>query len=416
MRPRTSIVPRKGTDRWLYETLRHLQQGVDQSALGLQAIVRGEVPDGSGTPLPNPDLTGYFKLIGRADDQIGYGSIDAGGALTFGSTSHATKGFIYLGTSLAQFALDEVQSRYGFNKGVPTSTLHLVQSSAGTGSIITCASDIDATGTRWVARTGSGGSGSGSTIAAALSNDDGLTTYGSINTVSSGNNPQRCTLSATIVPGATYTVTAKISTLFVTPVYGGGNQNFFLVSLIDSAGNEWQSNEDISNNGAFTEVTAFGTFATVTRTVVCSGSPHSTGNTPSSIWLSGGAQISHGGGGDLYFICTYVTVAQAGSSIMRWDFAAGTQSGGIDIFGRLGINTGSTSPAGEIHVQGTSTALPVLVLQQPASPVVDAVQLLASTGKITAAVTSRGAWAGHTDLVMIDDEVVGYEDDTVFFY
>lgn len=415
MRPRTSIVPRKGTERWLYETLRHLQQGVDQSALGLQAIVRGEVPDGSGTPLPNPDLTGYFKLIGRSNDQIGYGSIDAGGVLTFGSTSHATKGFIYLGTTTTQFALDETMSRYGFNKGVPASTIHIVGSASGSVSSLSPADDIDTTGTRFVARGGSTWTGIGGTIAAAMQVDDGVTSMGTINPASSGVNPQRCTLDGTVSPGATYTITMRCATLSAAPVYGGGNVNQVEVRLVDSAGNEWLQTEGTA--APFTEIlTASPTFYTITRHVTCSGSPTATGQTPNSITINMSAQVSHGGGGDLYMGCTYLVVTQVGSSLMRWDFQTGDQSGGIDIFGRLGINTGSTAPAGEVHIQGTDSASPLLYLKQPASATADAIQLRTSAGKITAAVTSRGAWAGHTDLVMIDDEIVGYEDDTVFFY
>jgi hypothetical protein len=402
---------------WLYEAIMRLNRAMGSQFQSTAAVVRGEVPDGSGLPI-SQDLTGYFLLAGRSGGQIGYGGTAASDTLKLASTSSTTKGLIHLGWPNARLTVDETLKTVGINKTAPTSTLHIVQSDQGAGSALFTASDIDTTGTRWVARTGSGGSGSGSTLAAALANDDGLTTYGSINTASSGNNPQRCTLTGTITPGATYTVTAKITTLFVAPVYGGGNQNFWDVSLIDSAGNEWLSNESGGSLGgaSFTEITAINTFVTITRTVVCSGTPHSTGNTPSSINLVAGAQISHGGGGDLYIATTYVTVAQAGSPFMRWDFATGTRSGQIDIFGRLGINTGSTTPAAELHVQSTSTSFPLLLLKQLASPVSDAAQVQDSTGAVIAAVTSRGAWAGHTDIVMDDDEAIGYEDDTVYYY
>jgi hypothetical protein len=422
MRPRTSIVPRKGTDRWLYETLRHLQQGVDQSALGLQAIVRGEVPDGSGTPLPNPDLTPYFKLIGRSPGQVGYGSVDASGSLSLGSTSHATKGFIYLGVSHALFALDETQGLYGFNKGVPASTLHLVGSAFGSVQSLTLTGDIDTTGTQWVPRGGGAWAGIGGTCAAAMSSDDGNTSMAAINFSASGNNPQRCNLSGTIVPGAVYTVTLKY--LVLGAPYTTGSIG---VELVDSTGTRWVSWTGAaggSEGAGITAVNSPPTFpaptpttgtTTVTRTVTCAGSSNNngTGGVPNSINLYMRLQT---GASDLYGGVTYVTITQAGSSLMRWDFQTGTQSGGIDIFGRLGINTGSTTPAGEIHIQGTSATVPLLYLKQIVSQTGDTVQVRDSTGAVTAAVTSRGAWAGHTDIVMDDDEVIGYEDDTVFYY
>jgi hypothetical protein len=400
---------------WLYEAIMRLNRAMGSQFQSTAAVVRGEVPDGSGLPI-SQDLTGYFLLAGRSGGQIGYGGTAASDTLKLASTSSTTKGLIHLGWPNARLTVDETLKTVGINKTAPTSTLHIVQSDQGAGSALFTAADIDTTGTRWVARTGSGGSGSGSTLAAAMANDDGLTTYGSINTASSGNNPQRCTLTGTVTPGATYTVTAKISTLFVTPVYGGGNVNTFGVSLIDSAGNEWQSNEDQSPSGpVFTEITAFGVFATVTRTVVCSGTPHSTGNTPNAIWLAAGAQVSHGGGGDLYFICTYLTVAQAGSPLLRWDFATGTQSGGVDIFGRLGINTGSTDLAAEVHVKGTSAALPALLLVAAASQTADIVQVKNSAGKVLASVSSEGTLVGNTAQVFYDDEIVSWENDAVYY-
>jgi hypothetical protein len=401
---------------WLYEAIMRLNRAMGSQFQSTAAVVRGEVPDGSGLPL-SQDLTGYFLLAGRSGGQIGYGGTAASDTLKLASTSSTTKGFIHLGWPNARLTVDEVLKTVGINKTAPTSTLHIVQSDQGVGSLLFTAADIDTTGTRWVARTGSGGSGSGSTLAAALANDDGLTTYGSINTASSGNNPQRCTLTGTITPGATYVVTAKITTLFVAPVYGGGNQNFWDVALIDSNGDEWLSNESGGSLGgaSFTEITAINTFVTITRTVVCSGTPHSTGNTPNSINLVAGAQISHAGGGDLYIATTYVTVGQSGSPLMRWDFATGTQSGGINIFGRLGINTGSADVAAEVHVKGTSAALPALLLVSAASQTADIVQVTNSAGKILASVSSEGTLVGNTAQVFYDDEIVSWENDAVYY-
>jgi hypothetical protein len=82
----------------------------------------------------------------------------------------------------------------------------------------------------------------------------------------------------------------------------------------------------------------------------------------------------------------------------------------------MGINTGSTLLAAELTVVGDNAVNPVLSLSTPVGQSADIVRIKDSTGAVTAAVTSRAAWAGHTDLVMYEDDVIGYADDTVYFY
>jgi hypothetical protein len=248
-----------------------------------------------------------------------------------------------------------------------------------------------------------------------MNSDDGLTSYGSINTGSSGNNPQRCFLSGTITPGATYTITAKTTTLFVTPVYGGGNQNFWYITLVDSAGNEWQDNTLRSGTSMdATPITAFGTFVTITRTVTCSGTPINTGQTPNTIRLNAGAQVSHGGGGDLYTATSYVTIAQSGSAFLRWDAPGGTQSGGIDLYGRLGVGTGSTAIGAEVDVVGDTVSNPVLRLKAAASPTIEVVQVLKSTGEVKSGIDSNFSRFGDYRMVALDDNPVFFNDDMVW--
>jgi hypothetical protein len=172
MRPLSSIVPKKGADRWLYETLRHLQQGVQQSQAGLSAINRNETPDGSGdTLVPPTDLTGYFKLIGRSPGQTAYGSIDSAGTLTLGSTSHATKGLIYFGSALTQAAFDEAQGFWGFGTVAPTALVHV----KGSASLV----QLEATG---VTHTVNGTSGD----MKLTSTDTGFNSSGTTSQVTAG--------------------------------------------------------------------------------------------------------------------------------------------------------------------------------------------------------------------------------------
>jgi len=78
------IVPSKEAERWLYETLRRLQDGVDVHTQQLAAIDRGEAPSLGGNPLlgvtkhsdllnltsPYDDHTQYAHLPGRVGGQI----------------------------------------------------------------------------------------------------------------------------------------------------------------------------------------------------------------------------------------------------------------------------------------------------------------------------------------------------------
>jgi hypothetical protein len=123
----------KDTERWLYEALHSLALTSESQSLGLAAIIRGESPDGSGTPLFNDDL--YFKLLGRPNNQIGAGGTTSGGLLTLTSTAHNEKGFVYLGTGASRVAFDETQVFLGVGTDTPTARLHAHLLSTGTTAV-----------------------------------------------------------------------------------------------------------------------------------------------------------------------------------------------------------------------------------------------------------------------------------------
>jgi hypothetical protein len=122
----------KNADRWLYEILHSLAQNSESAAKGFAAIVRGEVPDGSGISLFNDAL--FFKLGGRPGGQIGYGDTLSAGSLTLSSSSHATKGLIYLGSAHAS-AYDEVNDRLGIGTAAPSSKIHVHLALPGTTTV-----------------------------------------------------------------------------------------------------------------------------------------------------------------------------------------------------------------------------------------------------------------------------------------
>lgn len=122
----------KNADRWLYEILHSLIQNSESTSKGFAAIIRGEVPDGSGISLFNDAL--FFKLSGRSGGQIGCGDTLSGGSLTLSSTNHTTKGKIYLGAALSS-AYDEVNDRLGIGTGTPSSKIHVHLTSPGTTTV-----------------------------------------------------------------------------------------------------------------------------------------------------------------------------------------------------------------------------------------------------------------------------------------
>ena len=110
---------------WLYEAITRLNRHASGTGQAIGAIVQGYVPDSSGVPLPAPDLSAYFKLIGRSTDQVAYGSINSAGNLTLGSTSSTTKGKIFFGSAATFACFDEANSRFGIGTVTPSVMLHL---------------------------------------------------------------------------------------------------------------------------------------------------------------------------------------------------------------------------------------------------------------------------------------------------
>ena len=133
MQSRGPVVPRReGTEKWLYEVLRGLVLRTGKAESGLQAVVRGEVPDGSGMPIV--DLSGYFYLPGRAGGQKAHGGARTDENLTLSSTFSSDKGFIYLG-SAAGSAFDEDNSFFGIGTATPAVKIQANTPAAGTTTI-----------------------------------------------------------------------------------------------------------------------------------------------------------------------------------------------------------------------------------------------------------------------------------------
>ena len=392
MRPISSIVPKKGAERWLYETLRHLQQAATQSQSGLNAVIRNEAPDGSGDPLVDTGL--FFYKPGLAGGQSGYGGIGGAENLLFSSTANTTKGKIHLGVPTARLTIDEAQSLIGINQSSPTSTLHIVGSLSGSGSSIIPSSDIN---TNWEARGGASWAIIGGTRHAALATDDGETSMGTVNSsASGGTNPQQCGLNGTISPGATYVVTLRVASLVAPTTFS------LAVTLIDSAGNGWATaaNTDGVLTVIPTVVAGRPTFYTVTFTITCSGTPALTGATANSIRLWGSSFV---GASETYLGVTSVSVSQSGSALIRWDLSSGTQSGGIDIAGRLGVGTGNASLAAEVTVIPDASSLVGILIKGAASQTGNLLEFRNSSDTLLSRFTSAGVYDGPITTVLAAD-------------
>jgi len=112
---------------------------------GVGRIQQGLVPDGSGTSIINaaPLSDIYLVLLGRPTNQHGHGGTSPLGTLTLSSTTHPTKGFVYLGGA-KQTAYDETNERIGIATAGPAAKLHikvgdaaqqLLTTTAGAGNI-----------------------------------------------------------------------------------------------------------------------------------------------------------------------------------------------------------------------------------------------------------------------------------------
>lgn len=76
-------------------------------------LVSGTVDHGGLLGLVDDDHTQYFLLVGRSGGQIAIGGINSGNDLTLKSTSHATKGSIFFGSSTGMI-WDEGNKRLSF--------------------------------------------------------------------------------------------------------------------------------------------------------------------------------------------------------------------------------------------------------------------------------------------------------------
>lgn len=131
MRPYPGISPQTEEDAVRRQKWTKLDWFLRDLEKGMQRIQKGQVPDGSGTPILDPSLSDiYLVLKGRIGNQDAHGGTAAGGTLTLSSTNHPTKGKVFLGDA-QQSAYDEVNERIGIQTPSPAARLHIKHVTGG---------------------------------------------------------------------------------------------------------------------------------------------------------------------------------------------------------------------------------------------------------------------------------------------
>lgn len=128
MRDYTGVPFSRIDDPMIRRSLATIDYFLRDLSRGVARVQNGEVPDGSGNPLPGSiDTSDFFFLPGRATPQVGHGGTGPGDDLTLHSTADTTRGSIFLG-DFSEF--DEANNRLGIYKLSPAAALEVAQAYA----------------------------------------------------------------------------------------------------------------------------------------------------------------------------------------------------------------------------------------------------------------------------------------------
>lgn len=284
---------------------------------GMGRIQNGEVPDGSGTSLSgvtdhglltglaDDDHTQYLLLAGRSGGQTAYGGTGGGDDLTLLSTSNATKGSIFLGTSSVY---QETDSLLGIATLSPVARVHAI-AKIGSGTFLPNSVVTDGFAGPY---TGAGGTGAGGTKYDAVnSNDDDTLYIGRLASPLNGTTPIIFGLNGTITPGLPWIVSVRVRTFSGTP------SSTITLHLYDSTGARYSA----------TALTPTLTSSWTTYQASINGAGASSGSgTANSVELDGSAGTS-------YLLVTYLEVAidAAGTYAEAGTFQSVTGASGQNI-------------------------------------------------------------------------------------
>jgi hypothetical protein len=384
-------VPQKGAhavdsagrlSRPLYELLRNLASQTVQVSTALDAVGRGEAPDGSGAPLL--DTSQFFYLPGRLTGQTGYGGVSANENLILSSTANADKGFIYLGNPAARVAINEDDGLVGINVLSPQAALHLQAGNSGTTTLVP-AGDV---GVNWDGWRNAGASLIGPPVYPGCNTLDDDSSWSGVNPASLGTNTQKFTMTAAIPINKVWTVTIRVSTL-------GGTANLdghIEFRINDSVGNQY-AKQDVAGGFAVDLTGLTTTWVTYVFTIDATGVPIATGQTASTVVI--GLVSRATGPTDLYTRCTYVELSTGGDSdIARWNDSSGTLLGKITSVGRVGIGTGSNAVDAMLKVVSDGATTVGIITKGAASQSGNLHEWRNSSDTLLSRITSNGTFDG----------------------
>lgn len=352
---------------------------------GMGRIQRGEIPDGSGTPIATPfDATDYFFLPGRGGGQVAHGGSAASESLTLSSTGDATKGFIYLGDSSA---FDEANVRLGIGLTGPTATLTLGQAAVPPNQ-----ANADDSPLQWQAI------GSSNFWECVQSKDD-ASTYISRSEIAGTYNTRMVLQNAISASETTWTVSYRARR---TGTITAGTTIHFAIARSD--GQEF--------TGPTIDATALTTSWVDYTTVV--SSVGSTGITANSIRAS----YQTGGGLGNRVDITYIAIEDSSggvANLTEWYTAgAATLTSIVDASARLGLGTGSDTLTqmltvkGSVQLNGATSGN--ITLTPAATTTTHTLTLPSAQGAASTLLQNNGSgalsWVAQSSLSILESQIV----------
>jgi hypothetical protein len=348
-------------------------------SFGMGRISRGEVPDGSGDPLPGgaidiPNDVGAVLFVG--DGPI----LDTDGDVFFWDTG---------------------QNLLAIGHNTPAARLHLDLSTSVNAVPSSTISGGDIAGSEW-SSSSAGAMSTGSVPDASVDIDEGFpATDGDF--IRSNGTPNggdsRCVfgLSSTIPLGeGTYTVTYRASKDTT-----GNPAPTFRIQLYRADG-DGEITADL-----FSSLTT--SLTTYSVDIPITASPSLSGGTPNSIAF----QCSGDPRERVLISAVTVTAGTAGIDLLRWD-ANAIESGRISDVGHMGIGTGSNAlnPMLTVNADGSTTVGELI--KAATSQTANLLEFRNSSDTLLSRVTSAGVWDGPittTGAVAVTDSTFSILDD-----
>lgn len=378
MPSRPPIIQRQDTRRDIYDGFRRLADAVTQTQQGFGAIVRGEIPDGSGSPLIDPGLWFYKPGIGAG--QTAFGGKNSAGNLTLGSTASPTKGFIFLGSGAA---FDETNARLGISTLTPQGKLEITD---GNGTFRSLPTNI---GSAVGFKNASGGGANYTDVNTYPPTD---TTY--IHAELASSTSASFVMMPIPTPPPTATVTLTVRTRFV----GNADASVDLLQTIRL----YTGASVLLFSSPNAVVMAHGTSGDTgwyDHTYVLSGADFATVPDWSSLILfigRGGMQGTYASSLWAYSLFM-ISVSNAPDPVdqIRLSNSTGTVLH-VNGYGDLGMGIGNTQPRGMIHVQARALNSFPLILQGAASQTADLTQWQNSGATVVARMSPVGLFVTTT--------------------